>query len=45
MLSSHRGALVEQICERLGIDRTNIYKWLRFIEEELEFIIPLTKND
>lgn len=35
MLSSYRGATVEQIAEELEIDRTNVYKWLRIIEEEL----------
>lgn len=39
MMSSYRGATVEQIAERLEIDRTNVYKWLRFIEEELGYII------
>lgn len=44
MLSSHRGATVEQIAERLEIDRTNVYKWLRFIEEDLGFLITDEKD-
>jgi len=37
MLGSYRGATVEQIAEELEIDRTNVYKWLKIVEEELGF--------
>ncbi len=39
MLSSRRGATVEQISEKLEINRTNVYKWLKLIEEEFGFPI------
>lgn len=39
MLSTHRGATVEQISEKLEINRTNVYKWLKLIEEEFGFPI------
>ena len=39
MLSTHRGATVEQIAEKLEINRTNVYKWLKLIEEEFGFPI------
>lgn len=39
MLSTHRGATVKQISEKLEINRTNVYKWLKLIEEEFGFPI------
>ncbi len=36
LLAGERGATVERIAEELEIDRTNVYKWLRIIEEELK---------
>jgi len=44
MLARHRGATVEQIAEELEIDRTNVYKWLRIVEEELGFPILSEKD-
>jgi predicted DNA-binding transcriptional regulator YafY len=44
MLGSHRGATVEQIADELEIDRTNVYKWLRIVEEELGFPLVSEKD-
>jgi len=44
MLGSHRGATVEQIAEELEIDRTNVYKWLKIVEEELGFPVLSEKD-
>ncbi len=44
LLCSFRGTTATQISEELEIDRTNVYTWLRIIENELGFPIIREKD-